>query len=544
MNEHPSKGIYVSLGPKPPDDLQLDRSLLLLLKELPSSKQAAVFAEVFWCSHQQRHEHLGTTHIVVSDTPKPLSVERFPLGECLPFAQLEATVGDCASFVGDRRVYRRLLRLAGPELGRRLLTRAHDIAALQAYAKNSRVLRAVRASGQLSNLLRSSEEQFAFLSLEKLIAEGDRASSLPPAISVIDGALRVEARTVLRFVARYGEVLGEIQPVTAVIGANGVGKTRLLLALSDCAKRAELEATPAGELEGSFDARVAPPDIVSFTYEPVLWAKQRRAGVTVIPLGVGAREWHRLGAVLQQLALADQTDFQVRAYINVIRTIVEPEDIWLPIAGAPENIGVKYIGQKTYIQLASLANASDPSLGYLDPTGEIAAWSPLLGKYALSSGQRSLMLLIAHLFLHCEHRLVLMDEPENHLHPQYITKLMRTLHETLIATESRAVVVTHSPFVVRELDKGAVQILSKDTEGLPCLYQTSFQTFGGDVGQITDYVFGDRQIQKGYEVLVQRAMERASPQTRDEVAHRVSRQIGDDAELYLQNILRDPSDAH
>jgi len=536
------RGVYVTLGVNPPPEPRLEQSLLLLLGGVPSSDQPPGSAELFWCPDRQHREHIGTTRIVALGVPDDSEIgEKLHAGGCIPFSELEAAVGACATFLGQRRHYRRLLRMAGIELATRLLLKAHDIAALQARSKSSRLLRELRHSGALTNLLVSSEEQFAFLSLQKLINENDRVSSLPPAIESIDGPLVVEERTRLHFTANYGDVLGELQPISAVIGANGVGKTRLLLALSRCAHRSELVATPAGQHEASFDAVVRSSDIVSFTFEPGLWARHRRNGVTVIGLGVGTREWKRFASLLQQLALSDRSDFQVRAYINVVRQIVKPDDIWLRVSGALQSSFGRTIGGKSYFPLSDLADASEKIIGDLDPTAEVIAWSPKLGKHDLSSGQRSLMLMIAHLFVHCQNRIVLIDEPENHLHPQYVTMLMRTLRDTLIATESRSIVVTHSPFVVRELDKGAVQVLVRDDSGLPCLFRTSLQTFGGDVGQITDYVFGDRQIEKGYEVLIRRTMNRARPESRADVADRVSEQVGDDAELYLQQLLRRPS---
>ena len=533
-------GVYVCVrAEKREQGARLDHSILITILRPPAIEDPYFEGEMYWCVRGREAVYIDRTRFFPLS---PITVDgndTFRNGsECVTLAEFESIVCACATFMAKRQAYRALFDLAGRALAKKMLLKAHDVAALQAFVKNSRVLRQFRQGAWSSEIMSGSEEQFAFLAFEKLFNENLQGQALASNITSLSGDLEIEKTTRLHFTADYSEVLGEVQPVNVVIGANGVGKTRLLLAIAEASQRGALSATNEDRVSYSNEC-VHLSDVVSFTYEPALWTRYRRSGVKVISLGVGAREWKRLTAVIQELTLSEHSNFHIQAYVEVIRTIVDPHYIMVPIANTISSTYLKTIRGRHYIPLVELAKLSRNEIGLIDPTGAIIASSEEIGHHHLSSGQRSLLLFIAQLFLHGERAVILIDEPENHLHPQYITLLMRMLQSALIAMESRAIVITHSPFVVREVDKSAVQILDRDRDSLPCLYQTSLQTFGGDVAQISDYVFGDYEVKKGYQILIQRAIANSSPENRMEVADQVSSSLGDDGELYLQKILND-----
>jgi energy-coupling factor transporter ATP-binding protein EcfA2 len=59
-------------------------------------------------------------------------------------------------------------------------------------------------------------------------------------------------------------------------------------------------------------------------------------------------------------------------------------------------------------------------------------------------------------------RLILIEEPENGLHPARIAEIMRVLRE--LSTATRIVLATHSPLVVNELQADEVTIITRDAE--------------------------------------------------------------------------------
>ena len=59
-------------------------------------------------------------------------------------------------------------------------------------------------------------------------------------------------------------------------------------------------------------------------------------------------------------------------------------------------------------------------------------------------------------------RLLLVEEPENGLHPARIAEVMRVLRE--LSTHGQVVIATHSPLVVNELEGHEISVLTRDPE--------------------------------------------------------------------------------
>ena len=88
-----------------------------------------------------------------------------------------------------------------------------------------------------------------------------------------------------------------------------------------------------------------------------------------------------------------------------------------------------------------------------------------------------------------ERTLVLVDEPESHLHPPLLSAFIRALSELLVRRNGIAVVATHSPVVLQEVPRSCVWVLRRSGSSLraerPCR-----ETFGENVGILTSDVFG------------------------------------------------------
>jgi len=517
-----------------PDTIaDLEQSILIHVPTLPPAPETIVEASIYWPQRNRQVARIGPCFFVRLESYDHRPTKNGE-GSILAIADAVDSIGSFVTFLGEREAYRGLIHYVGEELAKRLLLNVNDAAALQAFNERSPLLRKLRGSGMLDRLLAKDEQQFAFLSLRKIFSEQALIETRPDAFIAqvsIDGKFGLEVS------ADYEDVLGEQQPVMAVIGANGVGKSRLLLAVAKAAIQGNIA------VRGHPKTRGPRLKVLSFTYERAIWSSLRRRGVGVVDLGITSREWGSLTSVLRELALTDSSRFHLDAYLHIIAKIVDLDQLFIPIATAEHGRHTVEIGRRHYLPIRRLRRGPRRLLGLIEPGAPVIGWSADVGEFSLSSGQRSLILLIAQLFRLGERSLVLVDEPENHLHPQFVTLLMQTLQSTLIAMESRAIVVTHSPFVVRELDKSAVQILDVDANGVPCLYQTSLQTFGADVGRISDYVFGDQHVRKGYEERIRRMVESTPSQSIASLEQRTGPRLGDDAELYLRRLLRNARNA-
>lgn len=109
----------------------------------------------------------------------------------------------------------------------------------------------------------------------------------------------------------------------------------------------------------------------------------------------------------------------------------------------------------------------------------------------LSSGQLHIFLLITYICanIHMSSLLVI-DEPEVHLHPRFIVEFMRTLGEILEQFDSFAIIATHSPLVIREIVNSQVYLMQCLEGGIPQIAPVPFDTFGEDATQLYRNIFG------------------------------------------------------
>lgn len=110
----------------------------------------------------------------------------------------------------------------------------------------------------------------------------------------------------------------------------------------------------------------------------------------------------------------------------------------------------------------------------------------------LSSGQQTFADFIINLLsLIKANSLILIDEPENTLHPNLEVDFMRILQEILGDFESFAIIATHSAIITREIPEKSVHVIKFDESAQPLITHPSIKTFGADIGTITNYVFDD-----------------------------------------------------
>ena len=80
-------------------------------------------------------------------------------------------------------------------------------------------------------------------------------------------------------------------------------------------------------------------------------------------------------------------------------------------------------------------------------------------------GEISFLKFAAQVSLHIENgSLLLLDEPETHLHPNFISRFVSLLDSLLAITGSAAIIATHSAYFVREVFREQVTVLSVDDE--------------------------------------------------------------------------------
>ena len=117
--------------------------------------------------------------------------------------------------------------------------------------------------------------------------------------------------------------------------------------------------------------------------------------------------------------------------------------------------------RKSRWQRALQTLESDPLFAEFEVSGlvdndQTGNWRPGVIKFfkRLSSGHAIVLLTITRLVELVEERsLVLIDEPEGHLHPPLLSAFVRVLSDLLIQRNGVAIVATHSPVVLQEVPR-------------------------------------------------------------------------------------------
>lgn len=106
-----------------------------------------------------------------------------------------------------------------------------------------------------------------------------------------------------------------------------------------------------------------------------------------------------------------------------------------------------------------------------------------------SSGQKIFISMLCRLLAEIEDgSLVFFDEPELYLHPNAIASLMNIFNDILNEYQSYAILCTHSPILVQEIPSRYVRNLSL-IEGSLIQTEVSIETFGANISDITKDVY-------------------------------------------------------
>lgn len=116
----------------------------------------------------------------------------------------------------------------------------------------------------------------------------------------------------------------------------------------------------------------------------------------------------------------------------------------------------------------------------------------------MSSGESTMLYLFMCLEADIRYdSLILLDEPETHLHPDAIAELLNALDDMLEEYQSCCVMVTHSPLLIRELTSDCVYVMERDDKTV-ILRKPGVETIGSGLNTITDDIFGSRSVQRNY----------------------------------------------
>ena len=109
----------------------------------------------------------------------------------------------------------------------------------------------------------------------------------------------------------------------------------------------------------------------------------------------------------------------------------------------------------------------------------------------LSSGQLTFLKYLFHVLAHIEQdSIILIDEPENFLHPNFEMELIKVLYSILDATNSICIIATHSSYIAREISSNYINVFSEFPNCIE-IGKPNIETYGSNLERISNYVFSD-----------------------------------------------------
>jgi predicted ATPase len=153
----------------------------------------------------------------------------------------------------------------------------------------------------------------------------------------------------------------------------------------------------------------------------------------------------------------------------------------------------------------------------------------------MSSGHAVVLLTITKLIERSEEKtLVILDEPESHLHPPLLSAFIRAISDLLNRINGVAIIATHSPVILQEVPKSCVWKLYRSKLNSEFI-RPDVETFGENVGVLTRDVFNLEVESSGFYDLLTKSV--AENKTYEQVLAEYDDQLGYEGRAILRALV-------
>lgn len=122
----------------------------------------------------------------------------------------------------------------------------------------------------------------------------------------------------------------------------------------------------------------------------------------------------------------------------------------------------------------------------------------------MSAGQRLVTTTIISVLGFLEkNSLLLIDEPETHLHPGLLTSFIEVLHEILKEYESYAIIATHSPIILQQVPSRFVRVFRRLQGGVTLIHPLKNESFGASLDGIMSEVLELANVERDYRSILE-----------------------------------------
>lgn len=391
--------------------------------------------------------------------------------------------------------YREIVSRFGPKDATQLLVAMHDVVAAEETYPDPIWFRGVREAGVFKQAFMRSSEAFFARTNAGAILQGLEYEEVGLISEIFNIRFHMAGRPNEHNLSFKFDVTGDILPrrFAVVIGKNGVGKSQTLRHIANAALRGGKEMTDGKGGRPSLNRLLAfaPTSTTSSVFpsdrrrNPRVWYRR-----FALAHPGGSRERHTTAELIMRLARSKEqvhTRDRLQLFLQAITAIDDWRELGLRTGREYGEIvrfeELQSGGEQTRLErLGAIDLRSEPVRVIQDRA------------YPLSSGEQSFLRFAAIASLHIENStLVLLDEPETHLHPNFISQFVAVLDNLLEQTGSAAIIATHSVYFVREAFEDQVIVLRADHDRTIVAEKPTLKTFGADVGSISYFVFGEDQ---------------------------------------------------
>lgn len=417
-----------------------------------------------------------------------------------------------ASLLIESKNYSLIRQAVGVDKGLSLLMALNDIAVLHSRGDDVPGWPDFFTSGVFTHAMtRSSEGHFAFRH-GALVLRGQNTSGVDSRQKIL---VSLTSTPKVNFDFKFDNTNSLRGRIAVIVGNNGCGKTsslsRLAIGLATDNRRGI-----------RFSQRPEINQVLVFAHSSALNLFKRKqnshgaASLRVFPLDpstttrvVPLAKHTRL---LIDIARANDGDFRpLTIFQGFIRDELKGLTVYVPIRkNETSGLQTDYWDENgnPYVKLSSWPRAGESkrlaAIGSVDHNRELLVLDDNRRPRALSLGQSAFLNFSLNALANAGPASVLLiDEPENFLHPNLISRFMRLIHTVTEGTKSIAILATHSPFVVREVQSAQVHVLYKSSEedSLEVVHPR-LQTLGANVASVSNEVFGDDLPEHLYELIL------------------------------------------
>lgn len=315
--------------------------------------------------------------------------------------------------------------------------------------------------------------------------------------------------------------------IHAVIGRNGVGKTTLLRSLVRILRDGNREEgetlrmrkqTADGGLT-SFANLVAIAFSAFDEFDPPVSKKGTHSGIRYTYVGL-KRDRKRDGGAPSLKRPSDLKNEFVESTLVCLRSTRRPR--W--------RMAMRILETDPLFAALGLARLADlPQTRFAEEAGRLFDGA--------SSGHKIVLLTMTRLVeLVSERTLVLIDEPEAHLHPPLVAAFVRALSGLLSDRNGVALLATHSPVVVQEIPAACVTLIFRTGEQVE-FERPEIETFAENLGTLTREIFRVEVTESSHHALIAKAVSQA--EGFDDVLAEFDGQLGAEGRSVARSLLRE-----